>query len=75
LLARFQPTVAKKVGATEEPDVERNAKTRGDEGSLSIFIVAIESGVTHPKEPVTSQGGYRDYGTVIKKHIWDQSPD
>lgn len=33
-------------------------------GSLSIFIVAIENGVTHPKEPVTSKGGYRDYGPV-----------
>ena len=35
-----------------------------DEGSLSIFIVAIESRVTHPKEPVTSKGGCRDYGPV-----------
>ena len=35
-----------------------------DKGSLSIFIVATESGVTHPKEPVTSKGGYRDYGPV-----------
>ena len=35
-----------------------------DKGSLSIFIVVIESGVTHPKEPVNSKGGYRDYGPV-----------
>jgi hypothetical protein len=43
------------------------AKCEGREmgrGSLSIFIVAIESGVTHPKEPVSSKGGYRDYGPV-----------
>ena len=46
-------------------DAERNAKAREtDRGSLSIFIVAIESGVTHPKEPVTSKGGYRDYGPI-----------
>ena len=35
-----------------------------DKGSLSIFIVVIESGVTHPKEPVTNKGGSRDYGPV-----------
>ena len=47
-------------------DAERNAKAREtDRGSLSIFIVAIESGVTHPMEPVTSKGGYRDYGPDI----------
>ena len=43
------------------------AKGEGREmgrGSLSIFIVVIESGVTHPKEPVISKGGYRDYGPV-----------
>jgi hypothetical protein len=60
----FRLVVAKKVRATEEPDAERNAKARGGRGSLSIFIVAIESGVTHPKEPATSEGGYRDYGSV-----------
>ena len=36
-----------------------------DRGSLSIFIVAIESRVTHPKEPVISKGGCRDYGLII----------
>ena len=35
-----------------------------DKGSLSIFIVALESRVTHPKEPVISKGGCRDYGPV-----------
>ena len=44
-------------------------------GSLSIFIVAIESGVTHPKEPVTSKGGYRDYGPVTGNAPGTQSLD
>ena len=44
-------------------------------GSLSIFIVAIESGVTHPKEPVTSKGGYRDYGPVIGNAPGTLSPE
>ncbi len=44
-------------------------------GSLSIFIVAIESGVTHPKEPVTSKGGYRDYGPVTGNAPGAQNPD
>ncbi len=57
--------VAKKVKATEVSNAERNAKAREmGRGSLSIFIVAMESGVTHPKEPASSQGGCRDYGTV-----------
>ena len=67
--------VAKKVRATEEPDTERNAKARGGRGSLSIFIVAIESGVTHPKEPSSSQGGYRDYGLITGNAPGAQNPD
>ena len=59
--------VAKKQKASVVSDAERNAKAREtDSGSLSIFIVAIESGATHPKEAVTSKGGYQDYGTVIR---------
>ena len=45
----------------------RRAECEGqemDKGSLSIFIVVIESRVTHPKEPVINKGGYRDYGPV-----------
>jgi hypothetical protein len=45
----------------------RRAECEGREmgrGSLSVFIVAIESRVTHPKEPVISKGGCRDYGPV-----------
>jgi hypothetical protein len=57
--------VVKKQAGNVVSDAERNAKAREKgRGSLSIFIVAIESGETHPKEPVISQGGYRDYGTV-----------
>ena len=75
LRARARFAVAKKVGATEEPDAERNAKARGDRGSLSISIVAIESGVTHPKEPASSQGGYRDYGLITGNAPGAQNPD
>jgi hypothetical protein len=64
--ACFPPAVAKKEEATGVSDAEHNAKAREtNKGSLSIFIVAFESGVTHPKEPVISKGGYRDYGPVI----------
>ena len=57
--------VAKKMKATGVSDAERNAKVRETgRGSLSIFIVAMESGVTHPKEPASSKGGCRDYGPV-----------
>lgn len=31
-------------------------------GALGVFIVAIQGGVTHPKEPMTSKGGYRNCG-------------
>jgi len=58
-------------------DAERNAKAREtDRGSLSIFIVAIESSLsifivaiesreTIPRKPVSSEGGYRGYGPVV----------
>jgi hypothetical protein len=54
------------------------AKCEGREtgrGSLSIFIVAIESRVTHPKEPVISKGGCRDYGPVTGNAPGAQNPD
>ena len=60
---RSQPSRKRKRSGVS--DAERNAKAREmGRGSLSIFIVAIESGVTHPKEPVSSKGGCRDYGPV-----------
>ena len=46
-----------------------------DKGSLSIFIVVIESRVTHPKEPVINKGGYRDYGPVTRNAPGAQNPD
>jgi hypothetical protein len=67
--------VAKKVKATEELNAERNAKAGRDRGSLSISIVAIESGVTHPKKPASSQGGYRDYGLITGNAPGAQNPD
>jgi hypothetical protein len=73
---RFRLVVAKKQKASVVSDAERNAKAREtDKGSLSIFIVAIESGVTHPKEPVTSKGGYRDYGPVTGNAPGALNPD
>jgi len=67
--------VAKKVKATEELNAERNARAGRDRGSLSIFIVAIESRVTHPKEPVISKGEYRDYGLITGNAPGAQNPD
>jgi hypothetical protein len=40
-----------------------------------FFIVAIESGVTHPKEPASSKGGYRDYGLITGNAPGAQNPD
>ena len=57
--------VAKKVKATEELNAEPSAKAGRDRGSLSISIVAIESRETIPREPVSSEGGYRGCGTVV----------
>ena len=45
-------------------NAEPRAKAGRGRGSLSISIVAMESRVTHPKEPVISKGGCRDYGPV-----------
>ena len=46
---------------TEVSSAEFNAKAQETgRGSLSISIVAVESGVTHPKEPASSQGRCRD---------------
>lgn len=51
---------AKKEKATGVSDAERNAKAREmNKGSLSILIVALESRETIPREPVSSEGGYR----------------
>ena len=51
----------RKRGPTEVSSAEFNAKARETgRGSLSISIVAIESGVTHPREPASSEGGCRD---------------
>ena len=58
--------VAKKEEASVVSDAERNAKAREtDRGSLSIFIVAIESRETIPRKPVSSKGGYRGCGPVV----------
>jgi len=58
--------VVKKVKATEVSNAERNAKAQEmGRGSLSIFIVAIESRETIPREPVSSQGGCRGCGLVV----------
>ncbi len=63
--ACFPPAAAKK---EEAPGYRTPSEMRRRErralGSLSIFIVAMESRVTHPKEPVISKGGCRDYGPV-----------
>jgi hypothetical protein len=46
--------------SSEVSSVEFNAKTREiGRGSLSILIVAIESGETIPREPVSSKGRCR----------------
>ena len=37
-----------------------------DRGSLSIFIVAIESRETIPRKPASSKGGYRVSGLVVR---------
>jgi hypothetical protein len=64
--ACFSPVVAKKEEASVVSDAERNAKAREmDRGSLSIFIVAIESRETIPRKPVSSKGGYRGCGPVV----------
>ena len=69
------------IGRRAECDMSSVALAKGEGalrragGSLSIFIVAIESGVTHPKEPVTSKGGYRDYGPVTGNAPGTQSLD
>jgi hypothetical protein len=59
----------------EELNAEPRAKAGRDRGSLSISIVAIESGETHPKEPASSQGGYRDYGLITGNAPGAQNPD
>ena len=46
-----------------------------DKGSLSIFIVALESRVTHPKEPAICEGGCRDYGAVTGNAPGTLNPD
>lgn len=64
--AGFRLAVAKKERVSGVSDAERNAKAREmDKGSLSVFIVAIESRETIPRKPVSSQGGYRSCGTVV----------
>jgi hypothetical protein len=65
-VVRFPPVAAKKNRKQSGvSDAEPKAKAREmGRGSLSISIVACESGVTHPKEPASSQGGCRDYGPV-----------
>jgi hypothetical protein len=64
--ACFPSVVAKEEEATEVSDAEHNAKAREtNKGSLSISIVAFESRVTNPREPVSSEGGYRNCGPVV----------
>ena len=58
--------VVKKQAGNVVSDAERNAKARETgRGSLSIPIVAIESRVTIPREPVSSQGGCRGCGPGV----------
>ena len=55
---------------TEVWSAEFNAKAQEtDRGSLSISIVALESGVTHPKEPASSEGGCRDVELSLETHV------
>lgn len=64
--ARFPPAAAKKEKAPGVSDAEHNAKAREtNKGSLSIPIVVFESRETIPREPVSSEGGYRNCGTVV----------
>ena len=50
----------RKKEASVVSDAERNAKAREmDRGSLSIFIVAVESRGTIPRKSVSSKGGCR----------------
>jgi hypothetical protein len=59
--------VAKKEEASVVSDAERNAKApETDRGSLSIFIVVIESRETIPRKPVSSIGGYRGDITIAQ---------
>lgn len=63
---RFSPTSVKKKESNRGN--WSRAKCEGREmgrGSLSIFIVAFESRVTFPREPVSSEGGYRGRGLVV----------
>ena len=54
---RRQPEVSK---------AERKAKAREmGRGSLSIFIVALESRETVPREPVSSQGGCQTHFSLL----------
>lgn len=66
LRARFSSAVAKKEKATGVSDAEHDAKAREmNKGSLSISILAFESRETNPREPVSSEGRYRNCGTVV----------
>src|SRR5688500_9464742 len=56
----FGPRSPRKRKLTEVSSAEFNAKAQEtDRGSLSISIVAIESRVTIPREPASSQGRCR----------------
>lgn len=56
----FGPRSPRKRKSTEVSSAEFNAKAQETgRGSLSISIVAFESGATIPREPVSSEGGCR----------------
>jgi len=58
--ASFRPVVEENRKRAEVSNAERNAKAQEKgRGSLSVFIVAIESGETIPRKPVSSKGGHR----------------
>ena len=54
------PSGAQRSGKRPQlPYGEMKRATGTDEGSLSVCIVAVESGETFPREPTSSQGGHR----------------
>jgi len=57
--ARFQPAIIENRKQSEESSAELNEGVETDRGSLSISIVATESRVTTPREPVSSEGRCR----------------
>lgn len=55
----FDPWVRRKQSEHGNRAGEKKRAAGMGEGSLSVCIVAFESGVTRPREPMSSQGGHR----------------